>query len=181
MECSFCPGSEATCHLTKIVNGKVIEVHVCEKCIPQIKDQNLIDFDIWDAVSKLAKAKGMPDPAQSIEPPEQPEISAKSLMMSPQGGVEPSLRCAACGFTSEDLRKTGRLGCPECYPVFMEMLTEVLNDCQKGVQHLGKIPASMKGLRKKQLEQMLDTAVSSERFEEAAVLRDQLKEIEREG
>ena len=180
MECSFCPGNEATCHLTKIVNGKVIEVHVCEKCIPQIKDQNLIDFDIWDVVSKLAKAKGMPDPAQALEVPETPEISAKSLMMSPQGLVTGSQRCGTCGFSGDDLRKTGRLGCPECYSVFSEMLGEVLNDCQKGVQHLGKVPVSMKGLRRKRLEEMLDQAVTSERFEEAAIIRDQLKVMEQE-
>ena len=177
MKCTFC-NSEATCHLTKIVNGKAIEVHVCEKCVPQIKNQNLIDFDIWDAVSKLAKEKGMPDPAQAIESQELAEISAKSLMMSPQVMVQGSQRCGACGFSSEDLRKTGRLGCAECYGVFADILSEVLNDCQKGNSHIGKIPASMFNVHRKRLEERLTEAISAERFEDAAVLRDQLKDMD---
>jgi len=178
MECTFCPGREATCHLTKIINGKVIEVHVCENCIPQIKDQNLVDFDIWEAVSKLAKEKGIPDPSQAAELPEPQSISAKSFMMSPPRTVSDIMACKVCGFTNEDLRKTGRLGCSECYAVFAETLTEVFSDCQKGSQHLGKVPSSMRGLRRQRLEDLLDAAVTSERFEEAAVIRDQLKAME---
>jgi protein arginine kinase activator len=177
MKCTFC-NNEATCHLTKIVNGKAVEVHVCETCIPQIKDQNLIDFDIWDAVSKLAIAKGMPDPVKAIEMEEPAEISAKSLMLSPQAMVQNVQRCGACGFTGEDLRKTGRLGCPECYGVFADILAEVINDCQKGGAHLGKIPASMVNVHRKRLEEKLNEAIAAERFEDAAVLRDQIKAMD---
>ncbi|MDR1304622.1 MAG: UvrB/UvrC motif-containing protein [Verrucomicrobiales bacterium] len=176
MKCFFCD-REATCHLTKIVNGQSVEVHVCETCIPQIKEQNLIDFDIWEVVSKLAIAKGMPDPAKAVELAPPMAISAKSLMMSPQALVQDLLRCGVCGFTGEDLRKTGRLGCPECYRVFAEVLTEVLNDCQKSLTHLGKIPASMVKAQRQRLEQQLTEAVATERFEDAATLRDQLKAI----
>lgn len=173
MECSFCPGCSATCHLTKLIDGKVIEVHVCEKCIPQVNDPNLIDFDIWDEVSKLAKTKGVKDPMASLETLNAAEISAKSLMISPHsttGG-----HCPSCGFTSEDLRKTGRLGCPDCYQVFSSMLDEVISDCQKGTQHFGKIPKAEESTRLKVLEVLLEEAVGSERFEDAAILRDQIR------
>ncbi len=175
MQCTFCSGNDATCHLTKVVNGKAIEVHVCEKCIPQLKNANLVDFDVWAEVTKLALKKGLPDPAKLIEPPEE-EISAKTLLINPTGSGTQS--CPACGFTSDELRKTGRLGCPECYSVFSEMLSDVLSDCQKAGQHTGKVPTSHKGLRRKRLEDMLQKAVDSERFEEAAILRDQLRTIE---
>lgn len=178
MQCTFCKGNEATCHLTKVVNGKAIEVHVCEKCIPELGQADLVDFDIWEAVAKLAAAKGMPDPSKALEPvPEEP-ISAKSLLIPPahKGQV-----CPSCGFTSEDLRKTGRLGCPDCYSVFAEMLSDVLNDCQKGLQHVGKIPRSQKPLREKMLREKLQVAIAAERFEEAATLRDQLKMLEEEA
>lgn len=178
MQCSFCKNSEATCHLTKVVNGKAVEVHVCEKCIPEINQADLVDFDVWDAVSKLAAAKGLPDPAKMLEPAEEEEISAKSLLMPSTGQTQ---ACPSCGFTGEDLRKTGRLGCPDCYAVFSEMLADVINDCQKGPQHLGKIPRSQKSLRQKALRDLLQEAVDSERFEDAAQLRDQLKLLEEEA
>lgn len=172
MKCSFCKNSEATCHLTKVVNGKAVEVHVCSECIPQIDEDNLVDFDIWDAVSKLAKAKGFPDPIQAIEPEPLEELSAKSFLIEDSGGEGP---CPSCGFTAEHLRKTGRLGCPQCYESFRGMLEDVLSDCQKGSTHSGKVPHSMRGLRRKNLESALDEAVRDERFEDAAELRDQLK------
>jgi len=129
MECTFCPGNQATCHLSKLVNGKSIDVHVCEKCIPQLSQKDLVDFDIWAAVSKVAASKGKEDPAAAVEN-EIKEISAKSLLIpSPTPAV--SNRCPSCGFTSEDVRKTGRLGCGECYGVFAELLQDVLNDCQR--------------------------------------------------
>ncbi len=173
-QCSFCTGQSATCHLTKVVNGKLIEVHVCEKCIPEIKENDLADFDIWEAVSKLAAEKGMPDPMHGLEPPPVEEISAKSLLMDATGG---SLTCPACGFSSEDLRKIGRLGCPKCYDVFEEMLSDVIKDCQKGPRHTGKVPSAMVSLRRRRLEEALDDAVKEERFEEAAKLRDQIKSL----
>lgn len=172
MECTFCPGHESTCHLTKVVNGKVVEVHVCEKCIPALKSGNILDTDLWEEVSKLAKKKGMPDPLQALEPEPAQEISAKSLLMPLS--LSKSKTCPQCGFGSEDLRKTGKLGCPHCYEVFADMLDEVIADCQKGTQHLGKIPRALRGVRRQRLEEELEQAVRDERFEDAAVLRDQL-------
>lgn len=174
MECTFCPGNQATCHLTKVVNGKSVEVHVCEKCIPEIKSSDLIDFDIWKAVAKLAAAKGKGDPTKAIEV--QPPISAKSLLM-PSHSVRGST-CPTCGFTSEDLKKTGRLGCPDCYETFAEILADVLRDCQKGTEHHGKVPRSFNSLHRQHLEESLRRAIESERFEEAAILRDQLRSLD---
>jgi protein arginine kinase activator len=172
MECTFCKSKEATCHLTKIVDGKVIEVHVCASCIPEINQDNLVDFDIWDAVSKLAQSNGMPDPSEVVEPEAAEEISAKSFLIE-EGEEEGP--CPACGFSGDQLRKIGRLGCPECYSHFKDMLSDVLADCQKSGHHTGKVPKSMIQVKVRNIEMALDEAVKEERFEDAAQLRDQLK------
>jgi len=174
MQCSFCNSKEATCHLTKVVNGKAVEVHVCSTCIPEIEHDDLVDFDIWDAVSKLADKIGVPDPGKVIEPEPLQEISAKSFLLEESGRETP---CPVCGFTAEHLRKTGRLGCSNCYEAFREMLQDVLSDCQKGDSHTGKTPKSMIKYRQMNLQAALDEAVREERFEEAAELRDQLKSL----
>jgi protein arginine kinase activator len=179
MECTFCPGNQATCHLSKLVNAKSIDVHVCEKCIPQLGQKDLVDFDIWGAVSKLAAIKGKEDPAAAVEN-EIKEISAKSLLI-PSPTPAASNKCSSCGFTSEDVRKTGRLGCGECYGVFASLLQDVLNDCQKGTRHAGKMPKSLRKPNKKRLQEDLSTAVGKEQFEEAARIRDELGKIGEEG
>lgn len=172
MECTFCKSKEATCHLTKIVDGKVIEVHVCANCIPEINEDNLVDFDIWEAVSKLAASAGVPDPSEAIEPEVAEEISAKSFLIEEGEDEGP---CPTCGFSGDNLRKIGRLGCSECYGHFKEMLSDVLADCQKFTQHTGKVPKSMVKVKVRYMEKALDEAVQDERFEDAAQIRDQLK------
>jgi protein-arginine kinase activator protein McsA len=57
----------------------------------------------------------------------------------------------------------------------------VLNDCQKGTRHAGKVPKAMRKLRKKRLQDDLDSAVGKEQFEEAARIRDELGKIGEEG
>jgi protein arginine kinase activator len=108
------------------------------------------------------------------------EISAKSLLIpTPTPAV--SNKCPTCGFTSEDVRKTGRLGCGDCYVVFATLLQDVLNDCQKGTRHAGKVPKSLRKPSKKRLQEDLTKAVGKEQFEEAARIRDELGKIGEEG
>ncbi len=160
--------------MTKIVDGKVIEVHVCASCIPEINEDNLVDFDIWQAVTKLAASIGVPDPSEAVEPQAADEITAKSFLIEEGEDEGP---CPSCGFTGDQLRKIGRLGCPDCYQHFDDMLTDVLADCQKFTQHSGKVPKSMLKVKVRYIEKALDDAVKEERFEEAAQLRDQLKSL----
>lgn len=175
MDCTYCPGNKPTCHLTKLINGQAVDVHVCEKCIPEITQPNLVDFDIWNAVAKLAEKKGKPDPGKAIEIEEDNEISPKSLLFNP--GNMPTLQCPNCAFTTEDVRKTGRLGCYACYDIFEDLLYDVFNDCQKGLQHTGKTPREYMAFRREELEAELQAAVEEERFEDAAALRDQLARL----
>jgi len=92
-------------------------------------------------------------------------------------------KCAVCGFSQADFKKTGRLGCGECYQTFASGLETLLKGMHKGTVHLGKIPkraiesiereARLKGLRND-----LRQAVIAEDYESAAQLRDQLKQLE---
>jgi protein-arginine kinase activator protein McsA len=65
--------------------------------------------------------------------------------------------------------------------VFASLLQDVLNDCQKGTRHAGKMPKSLRKPNKKRLQEDLSTAVGKEQFEEAARIRDELGKIGEEG
>jgi len=91
------------------------------------------------------------------------------------------LKCPSCGFTQADFKKTGRLGCAECYMTFAEGLEGLLKSMHKGTKHLGKVPQPMqqhKDYAEKlgKLQQLLEKAVADEDFEQAAVLRDEIKQ-----
>ena len=52
----------------------------------------------------------------------------------------PTQKCPVCGFTQADFKKTGRLGCSECYQTFREGLGTLLKAMHKGTEHVGKMP-----------------------------------------
>lgn len=95
----------------------------------------------------------------------------------------PDLVCPACGFTYEQLRNTGLLGCAECYVVFREHLLPVLRRYHRATTHLGKAPR-VRGPRAElrleiaRLRQSLEAAVGREDYEEAARLRDFIRDRE---
>jgi protein arginine kinase activator len=90
-----------------------------------------------------------------------------------------------CGFTQTDFKKTGRLGCSECYVTFAEGLGSLLKAMHKGTEHVGKLPERAQrtialSRRMRALTENLQKAVADENYETAASLRDQIKKLETE-
>lgn len=128
-----------------------------------------------------AKAKGVNDPTGFTLP----EILNK---MGVSEKVEQSpglLKCPSCGFTQADFKRTARFGCSECYDVFQDQLLPMLKSMHKGTMHTGRVPARFRTelLLKRQIESLqgrLTKAVEKEAFEEAASLRDEIRQIDAE-
>jgi protein arginine kinase activator len=101
-------------------------------------------------------------------------------------GKEANLTCPDCGITYAEFRNQGRLGCPHDYEVFAEPLAEVLEKVHGATEHLGKLPhragADLTEQRQlMQLRRQLQEAVENEKYEEAARLRDLIKNKEPQG
>lgn len=84
--------------------------------------------------------------------------------------------CPSCGFTAAQLKKIGRMGCPECYTAFRDGLDNILKAMHKGTRHVGKTPRTIlteTHLRGSlgQLREELANAVRDERYEDAARLK----------
>lgn len=159
LKCDLC-SNPATVHLTQIVNHKVHKVDLCEEC---------------------AQAKGVTDPNG---------FSLADLLLKASLTSEPAgsggMRCEQCGFTQGDFKKHGRFGCPRCYETFRETLEPMLENMHKGIAHTGKVPRralERKSLhdRVSKLEADLQEAVRTERYEEAARLRDEIQQLRQAG
>ena len=92
-------------------------------------------------------------------------------------------KCSVCGFSQADFKKTGRLGCSECYGTFAEGLGSLLKAMHKGTEHIGKLPERAQrtmalNQRMHALTENLQKAVADENYESAASLRDQIKRLE---
>ena len=162
MLCSICKSNQATVHLTQIVSDKMQKVDLCESC---------------------AKEKGVNDPAGFSMADMLLGLGASQEMEEATGSS--GLQCPRCGFTQADFKKTGRLGCSSCYEVFAEGLQSLLKSMHKGTRHVGKVPPALRKSRDLQnklqsLESQLKQAIDNENFEQAAVLRDQIKQLREE-
>ena len=170
MLCDECSKNKATVHLTEIVNDQVTKLNLCETCAKDKGSDVEQHFGIADLLAALSDVEAEPHaPGSSV-------TSSKS-------------RCASCGLTYEDFKKTGRLGCSDCYNEFKSALTPLLKRIHGTTQHLGKAPSPVfmkeqKFLSKLQEEMdavklQFQRAVKNEEFEEAAALRDKIKFLEK--
>lgn len=85
--------------------------------------------------------------------------------------------------TYTQFTKIGRFGCDECYDQFAERLDPLFRRIHGTTDHAGKIPKRNGGLihDKRQIESLkkhLKLLIEREEFEEAAKLRDQIRELE---
>lgn len=99
--------------------------------------------------------------------------------------VKEEKKCPVCGHTYSDFRRTGKIGCSECYKVFRTPIAETLRQVHPSTVHSGKIPSKSGEelkLKKKYeaLKQELAAAVKNEDYETAAKLHKQIREIENE-
>jgi protein arginine kinase activator len=179
---------DATVFLTQIVDGKMTQVNLCDKC---------------------SKEKGVTDPTGSqlagflFDTAAQKKTKSVSL-------EDDTLACPECGFTRAHLKKIGRMGCPECYRTFADDLDGMLKAMHKGTRHVGKAPGkpapsvSTSGARRQEstitaptaplpkpavvnpkkrlaeLKNAIEKAVAEERYEDAAKLRDEMRSLEQE-
>jgi protein arginine kinase activator len=158
MLCCICKEKEATVHLTQIAGDKMQKIDLCEEC---------------------AKTKGVNDPTGFSLADLLLGLGASQEIEQAGGGAE--LKCPRCGFTQADFKKAGRLGCPDCYKTFADVLEGLLKTMHKGTRHAGKVPESLRQSRDltdrlKLLQKKLTKAIEAEDFESAAALRDQIKQ-----
>lgn len=167
MLCQQCQKKMANVHFTQIINGKKTELYLCTQCAnekgqlgfsPQL---NLGNF-LW----------GLPafGTDNAFTQAKQPE----------------TVRCSVCGMSFEDFRKTGKLGCANCYQVFRGNLSPILRRIHGNIEHTGKIPENREKYRKvtnelEMLKTQLAEAIEKEEYEKAAELRDRIKKLEAAG
>jgi len=166
MKCDLCGQNAATVHLTEIIDDESRELHLCEACAQEKGAGAAQEFGLAGLLAGLT-----------------------DFGIKPSGKRTPKPTCPECGLTYEDFRKSGRLGCGDCYTAFRPFLVPLLKHIHGSTQHVGRIPTTLSQRRKgrkpvqtpdelNQLKEQLKTAVVAEAFEEAARLRDQIRALE---
>lgn len=157
--CMVCKTNMATVHLTDLLNKT--EVHLCEECAQKqgAATQNSLLPDIL-ATIQSATSSADQDAA--------------------------SLKCAKCGMTYAEFRRTGRLGCARDYEVFREALLPLIERIHGAREHMGRVPQSSPEQARRSsevvaLRRKLEAAIRAEDYERAAQVRDQLRKLDAEA
>jgi len=163
MLCDECLKNSASVHLTTFENGQVKTVHLCAQCASKRKAPTVISgFSFNDLLSAFYE----------------PEEAQDAI-------------CDQCGTTMSSFQKTGRLGCIHCYKALETSLLPVIKGVHMSTHHTGKHPGEKVAIdlghetssfeKKELLKKALRMAISTENFEEAARLRDEISRLEKEG
>lgn len=171
MLCQMCGQHPATTHIKTIVNGKLTQAHLCADCAKKQGYGNL--FADWGSGfgSLLSGFMGSAAPARQVT------------------------RCPGCGASFEDITRSGKIGCAQCYHTFRGQLLPIIQRIHGTAQHKGKVPGSsalrvndtnnkIVAVEETPLEEkkrLLKQAIETQDFERAAVLRDEIKELEQHG
>jgi len=155
--CSSCQ-EPCSLHVTQVANGKAVKIGLCAAC-PMA--QAVAAGSGYDLVAALAPGK-----------------AEKPALLPPASQVS----CPDCGFTAEAFKERGRLGCPRCYEVFGPRLEGIFGQIQRGSQHVGKAPrrfrSSVAPKLLAELREKLQRHIAREEYEDAATLRDRIRELE---
>lgn len=168
MKCIECHKRPATLQLTQIINGQKKEVHVCELCA-QKKGYITNNEEGYSLHDLLIGLFGSP----------QMGLQQEHVM-----NQEEQLECNYCHMSFNDFRRIGKFGCAHCYEAFKPMLDPIFRRIHSGsLKHKGKIPKRQGGKLhvQKELEGYrteLNRLIEQEEFEQAAVIRDTIRQIE---
>lgn len=172
MLCQNCSKREATTHIKRVVNGEATEAHLCRECAAKLGYDNFFDnFSL-----------NLPDIFSSFF-----GDSARALAGSKTD------RCAKCGCSFDDIVKTGMVGCADCYDKFFDKLLPSIQRIHGRTRHVGSVPVTVTEENPQTeskpetakdkiaaLEAEMKKAIEAQNFEQAAVLRDKIKELKEE-
>ena len=185
MLCQNCGKNEANIRYTQIVNGVKKEMALCSDCAANLGIENMnLTMGFGNLLGDFFN--------DFIQTSHVPELSVGKT------------KCKKCGMSLEEFVKTGKFGCEQCYDIFKNPLDSLLKNMNGTNIHIGRGPNGVapkldisdellkkkddeklakegkdtKEDKKAKLEKEMKQAISEERYEDAAKLRDQLKEVD---
>lgn len=161
MLCERCQKNPANVHITQYINGQKTEKNLCDECaqLEQV-GMNFPKTPLYDLLGVFFK---------------EPLVKQKEIQVDV---------CPNCGVSYRQIAKLGRAGCSVCYDHFSAYLEPALRKMHGATVHHGKIPlrlgSSLRVDRQiKALKEQLKLAIEKEAYEQAVVLRDKIKELEK--
>lgn len=171
MLCEKCRKNEAKVNLITVMNGQKHEVWLCENCVKDIAN---IPF-----LNSMAQNINFPFQGMLTEILSNTDSNKTSI----DNNKIKEIVCSSCGLTYNEFKRSGKLGCSDCYKDFKVVLEPRIKSLQAGIKHVGKIP-KVKGRelvqkrKLKDLKEEMQKLIIDEEYERAAIVRDEIKKLE---
>ena len=116
MHCEECKKNKAVIHFTQIVNDETDTKHLCQKCAAKkgLQASPPASLPLTDFLSGMGG-----------------QIFATAAVESASGA------CPHCGSTFQDFRRSGKLGCAQCYVTFEREMRLLLRKIHGSHHHVG--------------------------------------------
>ncbi len=155
MLCEKCGQNHATTHIKTVINGIAKEYNLCGSCAAEMGYGGSITGMLTSMLGNMTLSQSKAEK-----------------------------RCDACGTAFSEITHTGKMGCAKCYEAFKDELLPYIKRVHGATTHIGKAP-SCEPIEEKQdeitvdsLRQELARLVNEEKYEQAAIIRDKIKELE---
>ena len=165
MLCQNCGKNEATTHIKQIINGDMAESHLCSECAAHLGYSDMFSGFGLNLSELFGGFLGDMIPLMT-------SIGTK--------------RCAKCGTSFDEIVRDGRVGCADCYRTFYDRLLPSIQRIHGKIKHNGKTVSASAAEPKvetkeekiEKLKAAMNDAVAKQDFENAAKIRDEIKELE---
>ncbi len=166
MLCQDCHKNLASVRYAEVVDGKVSEVHLCQECLGRRQESVSSGFQFTKPTPFAKKSAAAVRTGAAAPDP-----------------VEARQSCTSCTTTLKQILDTGRVGCSTCYVSFPAQLESLLEGIHVALAHRGKMPRldDARARVRADLQSkrgLLKTALTTENYEEAAALRDEIRALE---
>lgn len=157
MKCSNCGKNTATITYKQNINGEVTNLNLCESCAHKL---------------------GIFNSFENIFSP---------MILDMDYILPEEIKCKNCGYTLSKYKSTGLFGCDNCYNTFKSEIDNILLKIQGKNRHVGNLNKAKSNTSSKEknevqeLKEKLQQLIKEEKFEEAAVIRDEIKKLEKGG
>lgn len=163
MLCQMCHKNQATTRILTTVNGKTQEYMLCSTCADKSGYfTKYFDFGIGNLLSGFL---------ENIQDKETQSLK----------------KCPQCGMTFAEFSKTGKLGCAHCYDAFKDELIPMIERIHgksihvKKQNHISTATKSVDVKEKiKKLQIKMQKAIEIQDFENAAQIRDEIKDLRKQ-
>ncbi len=160
MICDICHKKEAVIFVEQTSKNEVKKIHLCADCAAERGISTMMGEEMGKSLNAIFKElakhiKNVPDKA-----------------------------CPVCGLHLSKFKVTGQLGCPECYSIFKDEISEYMQSHGIKGQYSGSMPRRLSSFRsiltdRADVQVKLEKAIEKEDYEKAAFYRDYLKAIEK--